>query len=141
MLLCPWDFPGKSTKVGCHFFLQGISLTHRSNPSLLHLLYWQVDSLPLVPPGKPQLCELNKYMLINLTVAIISQWIESSPSILQIYTIIFSIISNKTRKNLKLKFSFLVTLETFPAFNNHVSYNVSRNSRNLTSCPSCKLGS
>ena len=22
--------------------------------SLLHLLHWQVDSLPLVPPGKPQ---------------------------------------------------------------------------------------
>ena len=23
-LLCPWDFPGKVTGVGCHFFLQGI---------------------------------------------------------------------------------------------------------------------
>ena len=23
-LLCPWDFPGKSTGVGCHFLLQGI---------------------------------------------------------------------------------------------------------------------
>ena len=22
--LCPWDSPGKNTKVGCHFFLQGI---------------------------------------------------------------------------------------------------------------------
>ena len=22
-LLCPWDFPGKSTGVGCHFLLQG----------------------------------------------------------------------------------------------------------------------
>ena len=21
-LLCPWDFPGKNTGVGCHFFLQ-----------------------------------------------------------------------------------------------------------------------
>ena len=23
-LLCPWDFPGKGTGVGCHFLLQGI---------------------------------------------------------------------------------------------------------------------
>ena len=22
-LLCPWDFPGKNTEVGCHFLLQG----------------------------------------------------------------------------------------------------------------------
>ena len=22
--LCPWDFPGKNTEVGCQFFLQGI---------------------------------------------------------------------------------------------------------------------
>ena len=23
-LLCPWDFPGKNTEVGCHFLFQGI---------------------------------------------------------------------------------------------------------------------
>ena len=33
--LCPWDFPGKSTGVGCHL-LQGIFLTQGSNPGLLH---------------------------------------------------------------------------------------------------------
>ena len=27
----PWDFLGKNTGVGCHFFLQGISLTQGSN--------------------------------------------------------------------------------------------------------------
>ena len=35
-LLCPWDFPGKSTGVGFHFLLQGIFLTQASNPGLLH---------------------------------------------------------------------------------------------------------
>ena len=35
-LLCPWDFPGKNTKVGCHFLLQRISLTQGSNSDLLH---------------------------------------------------------------------------------------------------------
>ena len=35
-LLCPWDFPGKNTGVGCHFLLQGIFPTQRSNTGLLH---------------------------------------------------------------------------------------------------------
>ena len=48
----PWDFPGKNTGVGCHFFLQGIFLTQESNPHLLRLLHWQVDSLPLPPGGR-----------------------------------------------------------------------------------------
>ena len=33
-LLRPWDFPGKSTGVGCHFLLQGIFLTQGLNPGL-----------------------------------------------------------------------------------------------------------
>ena len=51
--LCPWDFPGKKTKVGCHFLLQGILLIQGLNPCLLHLLYWQADSLPLSHLGCP----------------------------------------------------------------------------------------
>ena len=35
-LLCPWDFPGKNTGVGCHAFLQGMFPTQESNPCLLH---------------------------------------------------------------------------------------------------------
>ena len=41
-LLCPWNFPGKNTGAGCHFFLQGIFLEGDllgSNPHLLHLLF------------------------------------------------------------------------------------------------------
>ena len=37
---------------GCHFLLQGIFPTQGSNPHLLCLLHWQVDSLWLAPPGK-----------------------------------------------------------------------------------------
>ena len=51
-LLCPWNYLGKKTGVGCHFLLQGISLTQGLNPRLLHLPHWQVDSLPDEPPGK-----------------------------------------------------------------------------------------
>ena len=35
-LLRPWDFPGKSTAVGCHFPLQEIFPTQRLNPGLPH---------------------------------------------------------------------------------------------------------
>ena len=35
-LLHPWDFPGKSTGVGCHFLLQGIFPMQGLNPGLRH---------------------------------------------------------------------------------------------------------
>ena len=35
-LLSPWNFPGKNTGVGCHFLLQRIFLTQRSNLGLPH---------------------------------------------------------------------------------------------------------
>ena len=34
LALCPGDFPGKNTWVGCHALLQGIFLTQGSNPGL-----------------------------------------------------------------------------------------------------------
>ena len=46
------DFPGKNIGAGCHFLLQGIFPLQGSNLHLLCLLHWQVDSLPLAPPGK-----------------------------------------------------------------------------------------
>ena len=45
--LCPWDFPGKNTGMGCHFLLQGIFPTQGSNPHFLHLLHWETDFFPL----------------------------------------------------------------------------------------------
>ena len=42
--LWPWDFPGKNTRVGCHFLLQRIFLIKESKPHLLHyrwiLYHW-----------------------------------------------------------------------------------------------------
>ena len=35
-LFPPWDFPGKSTGMGCHFLLQGIFPTQGLNPGLPH---------------------------------------------------------------------------------------------------------
>ena len=42
----PWDSPGKSTGVGCHFLFQGIFPTQGSNP---HLLHWMLDSFTTEP--------------------------------------------------------------------------------------------
>ena len=36
-------------------------LTQRSNPHLLHLLYWQVDSLPLSCQGSPDTTNINSW--------------------------------------------------------------------------------
>ena len=58
-LLCPWDFPGKNTGVGCQFFLQGIFPTQGSN---LHHLNWQADSLPLSHQGSPMLYFLSCFI-------------------------------------------------------------------------------
>ena len=35
-LLCPWNFPGKITKVGCHFLFQGIFVTQESKLCLVY---------------------------------------------------------------------------------------------------------
>ena len=51
-LLYLWNFPGKSPGMGCHFLLQEIFLTQGLNACLLHLLHWQLNSLPDEPPGK-----------------------------------------------------------------------------------------
>ena len=50
-LLCPWNFPDKSTGVSCHFLLQGIFPPQGLNS---HLLCWQVDSLSLSQQRNPE---------------------------------------------------------------------------------------
>ena len=45
-LLCPWDFPGKNTGVGCHFLLQG-------NFPNLPLLHWRWILFHLSHQGSP----------------------------------------------------------------------------------------
>ena len=56
--LCPSDFLGKNTEVGCHFLLRGIFLNQGLKPSLLCLLHWQEYSLPLHHLGVPIEVEL-----------------------------------------------------------------------------------
>ena len=50
-LLCPWDFPGKNTRLDCHFLFLGIFQTQGLNSNLLcgrQLLYhWATREAPL----------------------------------------------------------------------------------------------
>ena len=81
-LLCPWDFPGKHTGVGCHFLLQGIFHTQGLNLCLMHHLYWQVYFLPSEPLGKPLSVNLlfTKYFFLPLSFCLPVTWKRSSES-------------------------------------------------------------
>ena len=51
-LLCPWDFPGKNSGVGCHFLLQGIFPTE-DEPAPPMSLALAGAFVTTEPPGKP----------------------------------------------------------------------------------------
>ena len=53
-LLCLWDSPVKKYWRELAFPPPGDLPDPGINRHLLSLLHWQMDSLPLAPPGKPQ---------------------------------------------------------------------------------------
>ena len=63
---------------------RGIFLAQGSSPCLLHLLHWQVDSLPPAPPGKPlfdsiscYLNELIKFLFVYLFILALMWYLGS----------------------------------------------------------------
>ena len=46
-VILPWYFPGKNTRVGCHFLFQWNFLTQGLNQCLLWPLQWEANSLLL----------------------------------------------------------------------------------------------
>ena len=75
-LLCPRDFPGKNTGVGCHFFLQAIFPTQELN---LHLQHWQAGSLPLSHEGCPS---IHLYILHSYHL-LLKSYLLDCPNILE----------------------------------------------------------
>ena len=55
-----WDFPGKDTRVRCHFLLQGIFPSQGSNPHLPSSPALQSESLPLSQLVKSNLFSSEK---------------------------------------------------------------------------------
>ena len=61
-LFCPWNSPGKNTRVVCHALLRRIFPTQGWNPHLLCVLLWQMCPLLLVPHQKlRQMCVLCQF--------------------------------------------------------------------------------
>ena len=75
-LLCTWDFPWKTTGVGCYFLLQGIFLTQISDP---HLLQWQADSLQL--SYQYQLSSVQLISCVQLSVTTWTATCQASRSV------------------------------------------------------------
>ena len=50
----------------------------REDPCLLHLLHWQVGSLPLVPPGKPSLPHPGIKPTVFMSPALIGEFFTTS---------------------------------------------------------------
>ena len=71
-LLCPWDFPGKSTRVGCHVLLQGIFPTQGSNLGLPHC-----KQMPycLSHQGSPDSLDVYEWMISVNSVSCIFPYI------------------------------------------------------------------
>ena len=67
-LHCPWNFPGKTTGVGCHFLLQAIFPTRRSNR---HLLVSPAGRFfTTAPPRKPN----STYGNLKLRFVLLPCW-------------------------------------------------------------------
>ena len=83
-LLCPWDFPGKNTEVGCHFHSPGDLPNPGIEPRSPAL---QVDSLPAEPQGKPKNTGVGSLSLL--------QWVfptqESNQGLLHCWRILYQL--------------------------------------------------
>ena len=85
-LLSLWDFPGRNTGVGCHFFLQGIFLIQGSNPHLLGLCF--VRRILYTGASK----SLLVYFIDSSAYILTPHWPFLSPLILPLVTInLFSV--------------------------------------------------
>ena len=106
-LLCPQNFPGKNTGVGCHFLLQGIFLTQGLNLPLLGLLHWQVDFFLL-------LCHLGspvKYMQFTVILNFLFDTYCLNRNIFNIQILCFSIyfsVMDLWFHNIKQSYSILL---------------------------------
>ena len=59
------------------FLLQGIFLTQKSKLYLLHLLHWQVDSLPLCHLGSPSISRSLPWYMDHISLKCVSSNLQS----------------------------------------------------------------
>ena len=104
----------KNTGVGCRFLLQRIFLTQGSISHLLHLLHWQMDSLPLAPPSPGQnrsTCCVKK-ILFFFSYSQISFWVTNNINITKRLLNVFLILLHQTHKYVANK-CFAISKDVF----------------------------
>ena len=76
--LCPWNYPGKNTGVGCHFLLQEIFPTQGWNPGFLHAgrfrTIWATREAPCVLVTGRLRIHMARWGLLSMTDV---AWISS----------------------------------------------------------------
>ena len=75
-------FPRQEDGVGCHFILQGIFPTQGSNPHLMLLIHWQVDSSQLSQLGSPKgiiAMRISSYYLLSQTMTLVICIMQLNP--------------------------------------------------------------
>ena len=76
--LCPWNFLGKNSGVGCHFLLQGFFPIQGLNPQHFHLILWQVDHLDSILKSRdiilPTKVHLAKAMVFPVVMYGCESW-------------------------------------------------------------------
>ena len=74
-LLCPWNFPGKNTGVGCHFLLN----PHMEPTYLLSLVLY-VNSLPLSHKGSSDYLHFLSFLILwQKSIYLFRCWVSFIP--------------------------------------------------------------
>ena len=94
--LRPWDFPGKSTGVGCHFLLQGIFPTQGSNPGLLHCR----QTLPSEPEGSSSLHRHDQLTPFSASLPSLQKRGDGADKLL-IMALSFLVLPQRTKRALR----------------------------------------
>ena len=71
-LLCPWDFPGKNTGVGCHFLLQCMKV--KSESEVAQLCPTLLDPMDYSQPGSSIYGILQARVLEWVAIAFSDKW-------------------------------------------------------------------
>ena len=86
-LLCPWNFLGKNTGVGCHALLQGIFLTQGSNthffvpPALVGGFFTNSATWEAVLSSVKEICQVpSAYPVPCLSASLVAQLIKNPPA-------------------------------------------------------------
>ena len=118
--LCLWDFPGKNTGMDWHLLLQGIFLTHGSNPCLPHCRrIFLLSELP-----RKSLHQLNRKIpfstpLTSIVTMALAMFLSASRKYTQSYYDCFGLMKGEGKNhyfplcNEKINLSYRTALSTW----------------------------